>query len=94
MLPFSFFDEANNCINNVLVDYILNVGFCPVKGEKTHAFYGGIILRVPTCAVNDMGDLIEGKPFDVLDGRSATCAITSSPMKILSVILTGMDSSS
>lgn len=44
-----------------------------------------------SCAVDDMRDLVESEPLDVLRGMSDTCAMTSSPMKMQSVTLVGID---
>ena len=94
MLFFGFFYEADNCIDDIGVDDMLYIIFGPVKGEKAHSFDCGIIGAVPACAVDDMGDLIESEPFNILLSSCCTCAITSSPIKMESVILTGMETSS
>lgn len=89
-----FFDEADYCIHDVGVDYVLYVVFCPVKGKEAHAFDGCIVRAVSACAVDDMCDLIECEPLDVLVEGTVTCAMTSSPMKMESLILTGIETSS
>jgi hypothetical protein len=94
VLAFGFLDEADYCVDDILVDDVLDVVLCPVEGEEAHALDGVVVLRVPSCAVDDVGDLVEGQPFDVLSHWGCTCAMISSPMKMLSVILTGMDTSS
>ena len=94
VLAFSLLDEADNRVDDILVDDVLDVVFGPVEGEEAHSLDGAVVLAVPSCAVDDVGDLVEGQPLDVLSRRGCTCAITSSPMKILSVILTGIDTSS
>lgn len=91
---FGLFDEADDCIDDVGVDDVLNVILSPVEGEEAHALDGGVVGTMPACTVDNMGDLIEGQPLDVLLRLCSTCAITSSPMKMESVILTGIDISS
>lgn len=94
VLSLGLLDEADDCIDDVLVDNVLDVVLCPVKCEEAHSLNGVVVLGVPACAVDDMGDLVEGQPFDVLPKPTSTCAITSSPMKMQSVILTGIETSS
>lgn len=94
MFATCFFDEAHDCIDNVGVDDVLYIVLGPVEGEEAHAFDGGVVGTVPACTIDDMGDLVEGEPLDVLPQITATCAMTSSPMKIESLILTGMETSS
>lgn len=94
MLFFGFFDEADDGIDDIGVDDVLYVVFGPVEGEEAHAFDGGVVGAVSACAVDDVGDLVEGEPLDILLGSWGTCAIIWSPMKIESVILTGIDTSS
>jgi hypothetical protein len=94
VLTLSLLDEADNRVDDILVDDVLDVVLCPVEGEEAHSLDGTIVLAVPSRAVDDVGDLVEGQPFDVLCHIGSTCAITSSPMKMLSVILTGIDTSS
>jgi hypothetical protein len=91
---FGLFDEADDCIDDVGVDDMLYVVFGPVEGEEAHALDSGVVGTVPACTVDNMGDLIECEPLDVLLRLCSTCAITSSPMKMESVILTGIDISS
>lgn len=93
MFLLDFFDEADNCVDDVLVDNVLDVCFCPVEGEEAHAFNGGVVGTVPTRAVDYVRDLVECQPLDVLSRRSYTCAITSSPMKMQSVTFTGIEAS-
>ena len=94
VLAFGFFDEADYCVDDILVDNVLNIVFCPVESEEAHTFNSGVVLTVTSCTVDDVSDLVEAKPFNVLNCQWSTCAMTSSPMKMLSVILTGMDTSS
>lgn len=94
VVSLGLLDEADDCVDDVLVDDVLDVVLCPVEGEEAHALDGVVVLGVPACAVDDMGDLVEGQPFDVLPKPNSTCAITSSPMKMQSVILTGIETSS
>ena len=67
VLFFGLFDEAYDCVDDILVDDVLNIVFCPIEGEKAHAFNSGIILTMSACTINDMSDLVEGQPFNVLD---------------------------
>jgi len=90
----SFLDEADNSIDNILFCDVLYLIFGPIEGEKAHALDGGVVGTLSACTVDDMGDLIEGEPLDVLDVGGDTCAMASSPMKMQSVIFTGMESSS
>ena len=87
------FDEADYGIDDALVDDGLDAIFGPIEGEEAHALDGGVVLRVPTGAIDDMRDLVESQPLDVLLGELSTCAITSSPMKMQSVTFVGIDSS-
>ena len=90
LLP-GLFDKTKNGVDDILVDNILNAVLGPVKGEEAHPFDCGIVLGVSACAVDNMGNLVEAEPLDVLSRWSNTCAIMSSPMKMQSVILTGME---
>jgi hypothetical protein len=92
MLFLRFLDKTYDCVDDILVDNILNIGLCPVKSEKAHAFDGGVVMGMFSCAIDYMCDLIEGEPFDILLEGIKTCAITSSPMKMLSVIFMGIES--
>ncbi len=87
------FDEADHCVDDVLVDDVLDVCFGPVEGEEAHALDGGVVGTVPTRAVDYVRDLVERQPLDVLPRGSFTCAITSSPMKMQSVTFTGIEAS-
>lgn len=91
LLP-GLLDESNYCINNALIDDSLDVIFGPIKSEEAHALDRGVILRVPSRAIDDMGDLVECEPLDILRGEVSTCAMTSSPMKMQSVTLVGIES--
>ena len=91
LLVARLLDEADYCVDDALVDDGLNVVFRPVEGEEAHALDGGVVLGVPARAVDDMGDLVEGEPLDVLRGAVSTCAMTSSPMKIQSVTFVGIE---
>ena len=57
---FGLFDEAYDCIDDILVDDILNIVFCPIEGEKAHAFDGSIVLTMSACTINNMSNLVEG----------------------------------
>ena len=94
MFATCFFDEADDCVDNIGVDDVLYIVFCPVEGEEAHALDGGVVRTVPACAVDDMGDLIECEPLDVLAEGTVTCAMTSSPIKMESLTLTGIETSS
>jgi hypothetical protein len=59
MLLASFFDKTNYCIDNALIDQILDIILCPVKGEKGHAFDDWTVRRVPASAIYYMCDLVE-----------------------------------
>jgi len=87
-------DKAKDGVDDILVNDVLDAVFGPVEGEEAHALDGTVILAVPSSAVDDMGDLVEAEPLDVLSGGGPTCAMMSSPMKMQSVILTGIDISS
>ena len=94
MLSLGFFDEPDDRVDDILIDHILYIVLRPVKSKEAHSLDSTIILAVPPCAVDDMRDLVEGQPLYVLSGMRGTWAMTSSPMKMLSVILTGMEMSS
>ena len=91
VLFFGLFDEAYDCIYDILVDDVLYVGFSPVEGEEAHAFDGGVVVGLSACAVDDVRDLVESKPLNILFIFVLTCAIISSPRNMLSVILVGID---
>lgn len=93
LLPPGLFNKADYSIDDTLVDDGLDAIFGPIEGEEAHALDGGVVLRVAAGAIDDMRDLVEGKPLDVLPGKLSTCAITSSPMKMQSVTFVGIDSS-
>ena len=58
VLAFGFFDEADYCVDDILVDNVLNIVFCPVKGEEAHTFDSGVVLTVPSRTVDDVSDLV------------------------------------
>lgn len=87
----SLFDEADDGIDNCLIDDVLDCSFFPVKGEEGHALDDWVVLAVPACAVDDMGDLIEAEPLDVLTKCKHTWAIISSPINMQSVTFVGID---
>ena len=60
MIAFCFFHKADYCIDDILVYHVLDVGLCPVEGEKAHALNDCVVIRVPSRAVNYVGDLVEG----------------------------------
>jgi len=66
MLAFSLFDEADYSTDDILVDDILNIVLSPVEGEKAHSFDSCVVLSMPSCAVDDVSDLIKGQPLYVL----------------------------
>jgi hypothetical protein len=88
---FGLLYEPDNGIDNILINDILYVSFVPVEGEKAHAFDGGIVMGLSACAIDDMSNLIESKPLNILFIFVHTCAIISSPKNMESVILVGMD---
>lgn len=94
MFLLDFFDESHHGIDDVLIDDVLDVVFGPVEGEEAHALDDWTVGGMPACAIYYMCDLVESEPFDVLNGAKGTCAMTSSLMKMQSVILVGMESSS
>ena len=63
---FGLFDEADDCVDDVLIGDVLEVVFCPVEGEEGHAFDCAVVGTVFSCAIDDVADLIEGQPFNVL----------------------------
>lgn len=67
-----FFDKADDRIHDVGVDDVLYIIFCPVEGEKAHAFDSSVVGAVPACTVDDVGDLIECEPLDVLPEGTVT----------------------
>lgn len=71
LLP-CLFNKTENGVDDILVDNILNAVLSPVEGEKTHPFDGGIVLAVSACAVDNMGNLVEAEPLDVLSRWSTT----------------------
>ena len=91
MFLFSFFDKADNCIDDALINDVLNAILCPIKSEKAHSFYSSIVVTMPSCAVDDMSDLVESEPLYILNVVTDTWAMTSSPIKMQSVILTGIE---
>jgi hypothetical protein len=59
-------DEADNGVDDCLIDDILDGIFSPVKGEKGHALDDWVILGMPASTIDDMGDLIEAQPLNIL----------------------------
>jgi hypothetical protein len=80
MLALGLLDEANNSVDDILVDDVLYVGLSPVEGEEAHALDCGIILAVPSCTIDDMRDLVKGEPLDILTVLGVTWAMMSSPI--------------
>lgn len=66
VLSFGLFDEVDDCIDDILINDVLNIVLGPVEGQETHSFDCRVVLAVSSCAVDDMGDLIERQPLDVL----------------------------
>ena len=91
VLTLSLLDEADNRVDDILVDDVLDIVLCPVEGEEAHAFDGGVVVGLSACAVDDVRDLVESKPLNILFIFVHTCAIISSPRNMLSVILVGID---
>lgn len=54
---------------------VLNLILCPVEGEEAHALDGGVVGALPARAVDNVGDLVEGEPLDVLGWGAGTCAM-------------------
>jgi len=52
-------DKANNSIDHILVNNILYIGFGPIKSQETHTFDYSIIIGMPSCAVDNVCNLIE-----------------------------------
>ena len=46
MLALGFFNETDYCIDDILVNNILNIILGPVEGKKAHALDGTIILAM------------------------------------------------
>ena len=93
MFATSLLDEAEDGVDDVGVDDVLYVVFAPVEGEEAHALDSGVIATVSSGTIDHMRHLIQSQPFYVLTQPRPTCAITSSPMKIQSLIFTGIDTS-
>ena len=72
MLLLSLFNKTDNCIDYTLINNVLNTILGPVKSEKAHPLHSCIIVTMPARAVDDMGDLVEGEPFDVLNKGAGT----------------------
>lgn len=53
------FDETNDSIDHILIDDVLHVGLSPIESQKTHALHYSVIIRMSSCAVDDVCDLIE-----------------------------------
>lgn len=44
ILSLRLLDKTHNSIDDILVNNVLNVGFGPIEGQKTHAFDDGVIM--------------------------------------------------
>jgi hypothetical protein len=66
VIALGLLDKSDYCIDDILVDHVLNVSFSPVEGEEAHAFDDGVVVGVAARAVDYVGDLVEGEPFDIL----------------------------
>lgn len=91
VLLFCLLNKANNSIDDILVDDVLDVGLRPIEGKETHPSDCSVILRLSTCAIDYVGYLIQGQPFYVLRRVKNTWAIISSPMKMQSVTFVGIE---
>ena len=60
VISLGLFDKAYYSVDDILIYDVLYIGLCPVKGEKAHALDDCVIMRVSTCAVNYVCDLVEG----------------------------------
>jgi hypothetical protein len=67
--------KPKDSIDNILFCNILYLCFGPIEGKKAHAFDGGIIAALSTCTIDDMCDLVEIKPLDILLRYFCTCAM-------------------
>ena len=76
VLLFGLLDEAHNGVDYTLINDVLYAIFGPIEGEEAHAFYGSIVVTVSSSAVDDMCDLIESEPFDILNSVGKTWAMT------------------
>lgn len=91
MLLFCLLNEANNSIDDILVDDILDIGLGPIESKEAHSSNSSVILWLPTCAIDYVGNLIQGQPFYVLRRVKNTWAIISSPMKMQSLTFVGIE---
>lgn len=91
MLLFCLFNKANNSVDDILVDDILDVGFGPIESKEAHSSNGSVILWLSACAIDYVSNLIQGQPFYVLRRVENTWAIISSPMKMQSVTFVGIE---
>lgn len=66
VLLFCLLNKANNSIDDILVDDVLDVGLRPIEGKEAHPSDCSVILRLSTCAIDYVGYLIQGQPFYVL----------------------------
>ena len=69
MLALGFFDKADYCVDDILVNDILNIVLSPVEGKEAHTLDGTIILAMSSCTVNNVSNLVKREPFDVLSYR-------------------------
>ena len=44
MLLFRLLNKANNSIDDILVDDILDIGFSPIESKEAHSSNGSVIL--------------------------------------------------
>ena len=72
MLFLSLLNEPQYGIDDVLLCDILDVGLIPIESEKAHALDGGIVIDMLPSTVYYMGNLVEGKPLNVLVRSTGT----------------------
>ena len=94
VFPARVFDESDGCVDDALVNDVLESVFVPIEGEEAHALDDCVVLAVSACAVYYVRHLVQRQPLDVLSTPLPTCAITSSPRNRQSVIFVGIDTSS
>ncbi len=65
-LFFGFFNKGNSGTNNILFDDILYIILRPLISEEINTIELGGVLRMLTCTIDNMRDLIHLEPFDIL----------------------------
>ena len=91
MFSSALFDKVDDCADDNLICYILDIILWPLKRQKRDFVDIPTVFYLFSGTVDDMGNFVGLEKIDILNERVDTWAMWWSAMKMPSTILIGME---